>query len=212
MGSGHTWLVGQRLERRKTGQLGMKVSGVGVCGTWTKAVGMECDHLCNICQHPVVSISPGRGSVQSLSCIQLFVTPWSTACQASLSITNSQSLLKLTPIQSVMPSSHLIFCHPLLPPSVFPSIRVFSNESVLHIKWPKYWSFSFSINPSNEYSGLIAFRMDWFDLLAAPGKGTINQTEQPFQVSSTSPCPWPYWCWHSNFMNRGHGARDVGYA
>ena len=104
-------------------------------------------------------------SVQSLSYVQLLVTPWTTACQASLSITNSWNLLKLMSIESVMPSNHLIFCRPLLlPPSIFASIRVFSNESVLHIRWPKYWSFSFSISPSNEYSGLISFRMDWLDL------------------------------------------------
>jgi len=109
-------------------------------------------------------------SVQLLSRVQLFVTPWTAARQASLSITNSQSLLKLTSIESVMPSNHLILCHPLLlPPSVFPSIMVFSNESVLHIIWPKYWSFSVSISPPNEYSGLISFRMDWLDLLAVQG-------------------------------------------
>ena len=106
-------------------------------------------------------------SVQSLSHVQLFATPWTTARQASLSITNSRSLLKLMSIESVMPTNRLILCHPLLlPPSIFPSIRVFSSESVLRIKWPKYWSFSFSIGPSNEYSGLISFRMDWLDLLA----------------------------------------------
>ena len=109
-------------------------------------------------------------SVQSLSCVQLFVTPWTAACQASLSTTNSQSLLKLMSIELVIPSSHLILCHPLLLlPSIFPSIRVFSNESVLHIRWPKYWGFSFSISPSSEYSGLISFRMDWLDLLAVQG-------------------------------------------
>ena len=98
------------------------------------------------------------------------VIPWTAACQASLSISNSQSLLKLMPSESVMPANHLILCHPLpLPPSIFPSIRVFSNESVLHIRWPKYWSFSLSISPSNEYSGLISFRMDWLDLLAVQG-------------------------------------------
>ena len=118
---------------------------------------------------------PGRetkifSSVQSLSRAQLFVTPWTTACQASLSITNLQNLLKLMSIKSVIPSNHLILCHPLLlPPSIFPSIRVFSNESVLHIRWLKYWSFSFNISPSNEYSGLISFRMDWLDLLAVQG-------------------------------------------
>ena len=106
-------------------------------------------------------------SVQSLSCVWLFVTPWIAALQAALSITNSQSLLKLMSIESVMPSSHLILCHPLLLlPSIFPSIRVFSNVSALHIRWPKYWSFSFSISPSNEHPGLISFRMDWLDLLA----------------------------------------------
>ena len=103
-------------------------------------------------------------------CIQLFVTPWTAACQSSLSFIISWSLLKLMSIQSMMPSSHLILCHPLLLlPSIFPSIRVFSSESVLHIRWPKYWSFSFSISPSNEYSVLISFRIDWFDLLAAQG-------------------------------------------
>ena len=108
-------------------------------------------------------------SVQSLSRVQLFVTPWTAARQASLSITNSQSLLKLMSIKLVMPSNYLILCCPLLLPSVFPSIRVFSNESVLCITWPKYWSFSFSISPSNEYSRLISFRMDWLDLLAVQG-------------------------------------------
>ena len=100
-------------------------------------------------------------SVQLLSCVQLFATPWTAARQASLSITNSQSILKLMSIESVMPSNHLILCRPLpLPPSIFPSIRGFSNESVLHIRLPKYWSFSFSISPFNEYSGLISFTMD----------------------------------------------------
>ena len=109
-------------------------------------------------------------SVQSLSRVQLFVTPLTAACQASLSITNSWSLLRLMSIESVLPSNHFILCHAfLLPPSIFPSIRVFSNESVLHIRWPKYWSFSFSINPSSEYSGLISFRMDWLDILAVQG-------------------------------------------
>ena len=98
------------------------------------------------------------------------MTPWTAACQASLSITNSQSLFKLTSIESVMPSNHLILCRPLFfPPSIFPSIRIFSDESALHIRWPKYWSFSFNISPSNEYSGLISFRMDWLDLLAVQG-------------------------------------------
>ena len=112
----------------------------------------------------------GVSSVELLSCVQLFVTPWTAAHQTSLSITNSQSLRKLMTIKSVMPSNHLILCCPLfLPPSIFPSIRVFSNELVLSIRWLKYWSFSFNISPSNEYSGLISFRSDWFDLLAVPG-------------------------------------------
>ena len=109
-------------------------------------------------------------SVQSLSHVWLFVTPWIAACQVFLSITNSPVLLKLMSIESVMPSNHLILYHPLLLlPSIFPRIRVFPSESVLHIRWPKYWSFSFSISPSNEYSGLISFRLDWFDLLAIQG-------------------------------------------
>ena len=97
------------------------------------------------------------------------MTPWTAAHQASLSITISRSLLKLMSFESVMPSNHLILCHPVLLPSIFPSIRVFSNESALPIRWPKYWSFSFSIRPSNEYLGLISFRMDWFDLLVVQG-------------------------------------------
>ena len=109
-------------------------------------------------------------SVQLLNHVWLFATPWTAAHQASLSITNSQSLLKLISIELVMPSNRLILCHPLLLlASIFPSIRVFSNESVLWIRWPEYWSFSFSISPSNEYSGLISFRKDWLDLLAVQG-------------------------------------------
>ena len=109
-------------------------------------------------------------AVQSFSHVQLFVTPWTAVHQASLSITNSRSLLKLISIESVMPSTHLICCCPLLlPPSIFPRIRVFSSESVLLTRWPEYWSFSFSISPSNDYSGLISFRMDWLDLLAVQG-------------------------------------------
>ena len=109
-------------------------------------------------------------SVHSLSYVQLFATPWTAACQDFLSITNSQSLLKLMSIESVMPSNHLILCRPLLLlPSIFPNTRVFSNELVLRIRWPKYWSFSFSSSPSKEYSGLISFRMDWLDLLAVQG-------------------------------------------
>ena len=109
-------------------------------------------------------------SVQLSCSVQLFVTPWTVAHQASLSFTNSQSLLKLMSIKSVMPSNHLILCHPcLFLLSIFPSIRVFSNESALHIRWPNYWSFSFSISPSKENSGLISFRIDWFDLFAVQG-------------------------------------------
>ena len=121
-------------------------------------------------------------SVQSLSRVRLFVTPWTAAHQASLSITNSQSLLKLMSIEMVMPSNHLILCHPLLPPSILPSIRVFYNESVLRIRWSKYWSFSFS--PSNEYSGLIYFRIDWFDLLAV--QGTLKSLPAPLFKSISS--------------------------
>ena len=123
-------------------------------------------------------------SVQLLSCVRLFVTPWTAAHQASLSITNSQRLLKLMSIMLVMPSNHLILCSPLLlPPSIFPSIRVFSNESALLIRWPKYWSFSFSITPSNEYSGLISFRMDWLISLQSKGLSRVfsNTTVQKHQ-------------------------------
>ena len=126
-------------------------------------------------------------SVQSLSRVQLFATPWTAAHQASLSITNSRSLLKLISITSVMPSSHLILCCSLLLlPSIFPKIRVFSSESALHISWPKYWSFSFSISPSNKHSGLISFRMDWFDVLAVQGtlKNLLQTTVQKHQLFS----------------------------
>ena len=117
-----------------------------------------------------VSLTSQFSSVQSLGHVRLFVTLWTAARQASLSITNSWSLLKLMSIKLVMPSNHFIFCHPLLlPPSIFPSIRVFSKELVRLIRWPEYWSFSFSISPSSEYSGLVSFRMDWLDLLAVPG-------------------------------------------
>ena len=123
----------------------------------------------------ICSVGSEFSSVQSLSRVQLFATPWIAARQATLSITNSQSLLKLMSIESVMPSSHLILCHPLLLlPPIPPRIRVFSNESTPHMRWPKYWSFSFSISPSNEHPGLISFRMDWFDLLAV--QGTLSPT------------------------------------
>ena len=119
----------------------------------------------------ILVVSVQFSSVQSLSRVWLFVTAWTAARQASLSIINSQSLLKLMSIESVMPSNHLILCHPLLLlPSIFPSIRVFANESALHIRWPlKYWSCSFNISPSNEHPGLISFRMDWLDFLAVQG-------------------------------------------
>ena len=146
-------------------------------------------------------------SVQSLSRVQLFATPWTAACQASLSITNSQSLLKLMSIESVMLSNHLILCHTLLLlPSIFPSIRVFSNESVLPIRWPKYWSFSFNISPSNEYSGLTSFRMDWLDLLAVQGTPksllqhhikSINSSALSFLYSPTLIAIHDYWKNHS---------------
>ena len=119
------------------------------------------------------------------------MTPWTVACQASLSITNSQSLLKLMSIESAMPSNHLILCQPLLPPSILLSIRVFSSESVLRIRWPKYWSFSFSISPSNEYSGLIYLRMDWLDLLAV--QGTLKSLLQHHSSKASV-------LWHSAFF------------
>ena len=126
-------------------------------------------------------------SVQSLSHVQLFVTPWTAACQASLSITNSWSIPKLMSIELVMPSNHLILCRPLLlPPSIFPSIRVFSNESALHFRWPKYWSFSFNISPSKEHRGLISFRMDCLDLPVA--QGTLQSLLQ--HHSSKASIPW----------------------
>ena len=125
-------------------------------------------------------------SVQSLSRIQLFATPWATTYQASLPITNSQSLLKLMSIELLMASNHLIFCHPLLLPSIFPSIRVFSKESVLCIRWPKYWSFSFSISPSNECSGLISLRTDWLDLLAVRGTLKSSPTPQFKSINSSA--------------------------
>ena len=130
-------------------------------------------------------------SVQ-FSCVWLFATPWTAALQASWSITNSQSLLKFMSTESVMPSNHLILCCPLLLlPSVFPSIRVFSNELVLHIRWPKYWSFSFSISPSNEYSWLISFRIHWFDLLAV--QGTLKSLLQHHNSKASI-------LWHSAFF------------
>ena len=159
-------------------------------------------------------------SVQSLSYVRLLATPWITACQASLSITNSQSSPKLMSIKLVMPSSHLILCHPLLLlPPIPPSIRVFSNESTLRKRWPKYWSFSFSISPSNEHPGLISFRIDWLDLLAGQGalksllqhhssKASIFQCSAFFMVQLSHPSIPDYWknssidytdlCWQSD--------------
>ena len=131
-------------------------------------------------------------SVQLLSCVWLFATPWTATHHASLSITNSQSLLKLMSIESVMPSNYFILCHPLLLlPSIFPSIRVFSNESTLCIRWPKYWSFSFNISPSNACSGVISFRMDWLDLLAV--QGTFKSLLQHHSSKASI-------LWHSTFF------------
>ena len=131
-------------------------------------------------------------SVQLLTRVQYFVTPWTAARQTSLSVTSSRNLLKLMSIEWVMPSNHLILCRPLLLlPSIFPSIRVFSNESVLQIRWPKYRSFSFNISPSNEYSGLISFRMDWLDLLAV--QGTLKSLFQHHSSKASV-------LWHSSFF------------
>ena len=131
-------------------------------------------------------------SVQLLSHVWLFATPWTTAHEASLSITNCQSLHKPISIESVMPSNHLILCRPLLlPPSIFPSIKVFSNESSLRIRWPKYWSFSFNMSPSNEHPGLISFRMDWLDLLAVQGTLRSSPTSQ-FKSSNSSALTFLY--------------------
>ena len=163
-------------------------------------------------------LKEGFSSVQSLSRVRLFATPWTAAHQASLSITNSWSLLKLMSIKSVVPSNRLMLCHPLLLlPSIFPSIRVFSNESALHNRWPKYWRFSFSISPSNEYSGLISFRIEWFNFLAVQGtlksllqhhssKASILRCSAFFMVQL--PYVYNYWknhsfdqmdlCWQSN--------------
>ena len=130
-------------------------------------------------------------SVPSLSRVQLFATPWTAARQASLSITNSQSYPKLMSIESVVPSNHLILCHPLLLlPSIFLCLRVFSNESVICIRWSKYWSFSFSISPSSEYSGLISFRLDWFDTLQSKGLSRVfsNTTVQKHQFFGSQLC------------------------
>ena len=141
----------------------------------------------------MMGVSVVVGIVQTLSCVQLFANPYTTAQQASLSITNSQSLFKLMSIESVMPSNHFILCCPLLLlPSVFPIIRVFSSESTFHIRWPKYWSFSFSISPFNEYSGLISFRIDWFDLLAVQGtlRSLLQHHSSKVSILQHSACLW----------------------
>ena len=143
-------------------------------------------------------------SVQLLSRVRLFATPWNAACQASLSITNSQSLLKLMSVNLVLPSNHLILCHSLLLlPSILPNIRVFSNESVLRIRWPKYWSFIHNISPSNEYSGLMSFRIDWSDHLVVQGTSpapqfkSINSSVLSFLHSPTPTCIHDHWKNHS---------------
>ena len=148
------------------------------------------------------------GLVQLLSHVWLFLTPWTAAHQASLSITNFQKLLKLVSIESVMPCNHFILCHPLvLWPSIFPGIRVFSNESVLWIKWTKYWSFSFSISLSNEYSGLISFRIDWFDLLAV--QGTLKSLLQ--HHSSKESILWPRFSVSSFFYHTTFTVKNRTY-
>ena len=150
-----------------------------------------CDTLNKLCR--IMISLHSVSSVQSLSGVWLFVTPWTAARQATLSITTSQSLLKLMSIELVMPSNHLILFRPLLlPPSVFPSIRVFSHESVLCIRWPKYWNFSFSVSPSNEYSGLISFRMDWLDLLAVQGDSQESSPTPQFKSINSSALSFLY--------------------
>ena len=148
----------------------------------------EYTHTFSVSLIPISRLSVQSVSVQSPSRVQLFATPWTAARQASLSITNSRSPPKPMYIESVMPSNDLILCHPLLLlPSIFPSIRVFSNESALHIRWPKYWSFSFNISPSNEHPGLISFKMDWLDLLAAKELSRVfsNTTVQKHRFLSS---------------------------
>ena len=152
----------------------------------------RCKHQCSEKANNVLALLWPHSSVQSLSCVQPFVTTWITARQASLSITNSWSSLRFMSIESVMPSSHLILCRPLLLlPSIFTSIRVFSNESALHIRWPKYWSFGFNVSPSNEYPVLISFRMDWLDLLAV--QGTLKSLLQHHSSEASI-------LWHSAFF------------
>ena len=171
-------VVSNRNQFRRSEEKGDVLEGLtgrGRLGWWLKGAGQRSE-LVVYCHQ----------SVQSLSCVRLFEIPWTAVRQASLSITNSRSLLKLMSIELVMPANHLILCRPLLlPPSIFPSIRVFSNESVLRIRWPKYWSFSFSISPSNEYSGLIPFRMGWLDLLAV--QGTLKSLLQHHSSKASVP-------------------------
>ena len=151
---------------------------------WVSDV-IKLSHSLSPSSPPALDLSQHQGH------FQLFVTPWTAARLASLSFTISWNLLKLMAIESMMPSNHLILCYPLLLPSIFPSIRVFSNESVLRIRWPKYWSFSFSINPSNEYSDLLCFRIDWFDLLAV--QGTLKSLLQHHSSKASI-------LWHSAFF------------
>ena len=163
-----------------------------LCGVEKGKEACPCDSLFPFPLLPVASSiqTDQFSSVHSLS--RVFATPWTAACQASLSITNSQSLLRLRSIELVMPFNHLILCHPLLLPSIFPSIRVFSKESVLCIRWPKYWSFSFSISLSSEYSGLTSFRMGWLDLLQSKGLSRVfsNTTVQKHQFFSAQLSLW----------------------
>ena len=178
----------------------------GISVTWLKyqQAGLKLN-IQNSEDHNIQSLQ--FSSVQLLGCVRLFATPRTTACQTSLSITNSQSPPKPVSIKSVMPSNHLIFCRPLLLlPSFFPSIRVFPNESALRIRWPKYWSFNFNISPSNEHPGLIYFRMKWFDLLAVQGTlkssptpqfKTINSSVLSFLYSPTFTSIHDYWKNHS---------------
>ena len=151
-----------------------------------------------ICSKVIDILGNQFSPVQLFSCVQLFATPWTAACQASLSITNSQSLLKLMSIESVMPSNHLILCCTLLLlPSIFPRVRVFSNESVHQIRWPKYWSFSFSISPSSEFSGLISFRINWLDLLKVQG------TLKSFLQHHSSKASIFFFLQFNTYFNRG---------
>ena len=156
----------------------------------TEGLNLWLSHYRWICYHWAIREAHVLYSFQSFGCVWLFVTPWTAAHQASVSITNTQSLLKRMSVESVMPPNHLILCHPpLLLHLIFPRIRIFPNESVLHIRWPKYWSFNFSISTSNEYSGLISFRIDWFHLLAVHGmlKGLLQHHSSKVSILRCSP-------------------------